>query len=421
MNTHTPRNPIDPIDIVILGGGPVGQACALLLARHWPDPRRIALIDAKTAEQSAQDPRTLALSQGSRQILERIAGWPTTAVTPIETIHISHRGHFGCTHIQQHEYGLPALGYVTSYRALIQQLQQQLSRSGIQILRPMTALTCEDTADGVRIEAVSNSHAATGTSPTMIQAALAVHAEGSLLHTSAPATNVSAQEHHQQDYHQHAVVAFVTVTNDGHNRQHHHAHSRPPYTAFERFTTQGPLALLPHQQQHQNGYALVWCCRPAQAQALLHLSESEFLAALQREFGQRAGRFSSVSTRHAFPLGLNLRTQLVTGHSVHIGNAAQMLHPVAGQGLNLGLRDAFTLMQLLNNPSATFSAKLLQHYPSQRHADRQITRHTTSLLASLFADHGHLMAPIASAGLTLLDLLPPLKKPLAQHMIFGQR
>ena len=403
----------NPFDIVILGGGPVGQACALLLARHWSDPSRIALIDAKSAEQSVQDPRTLALSQGSRQILERVAGWPEHAVTPIETIHVSHRGHFGRTRIQRREYGLPALGYVTSYGALIGQLQQQVERSGICVLRPVTALACDDTATGVCVHTDANTHTADHDAHDAhdagkIFASLAIHAEGGLLHQQS----TSDPHATQHDYHQHALVSFVTTTASGTERL-------PRHTAFERFTDQGPLALLPHQHQGQAGYALVWCCRPTHAQGLLAQSDAEFLSALQQAFGQRVGKFSSVAARHTFPLKLSLHEHLATGHSVRIGNAAQTLHPVAGQGLNLGLRDALTLTDLLH--SQPFATSVLQHYPARRQADRHITRHATSLLASLFADHGTLIAPLASTSLALLDLLPTLKKPLAQQMIFGQR
>lgn len=400
MQQTQPMRTDPSFDIVILGAGPVGQTCALLLARHWPDPSRIALVDAKSTQQSAQDPRTLALSYGSRQILERVAGWPENAVTPIQTIHVSQRGHFGRTLIQHREYALPALGYVTSYGALIGQLQQPLERSGVRILRPVKAHLCEDTETGVCVHTD-----ATADHAEKIHATLAIHAEGGVFRQQSKAEV-------QADYDQQAIVSFVTTAASSFECGHRS-------TAFERFTTEGPLALLPHQQQDQPGYALVWCCRPARAQALLAQSDAEFLTALQQEFGQRVGKFLTATTRHAFPLGLNMHDHLVAGHSVRIGNAAQTLHPVAGQGLNLGLRDTLTLTDLLR--SNQLSANTLQHYQQQRHTDRQVTRHATSLLARIFADHGTLVAPFASISLTALDLLPTLKKPLAQQMIFGQR
>ncbi len=380
-------------DLVILGAGPVGQACALLLARHWPDPARIAIVDAKTAPHSAQDPRTLALSHGSRQILERIDAWPQHAVTPIETIHVSHRGHFGRTLIKHTEHGLPALGYVTSYGALITRLQAQLDLSGVTVRRPVKATGCAERDGGVCID----------TDHGTIEAALAIHAEGGLFGQTA-----AAEVHY--DFAQQAVVSTVRC-----DRVQAH-------TAFERFTDAGPLALLPQQTDAGGGYALVWCCQPERAQMLRGCTEVEFLAALQAEFGQRVGKFVSVSTRHAFPLGMNLHESLVAGHSVRIGNAAQILHPVAGQGLNLGLRDALTLAATIHQAHQTATLEsALQNYARQRQTDRTLTSQTTSLLARVFAGDTLLTAPLASAGLTLLDLVPTLKKPLAQQMMFGQR
>ncbi len=380
-------------DIVILGAGPVGQVCALLLARHWPEPARIAIVDAKTAPLSAQDPRTLALSHGSRQILERINAWPQREVTPIETIHVSHCGHFGRTLIKRSEHGLPALGYVTSYGALITRLQAQLDASGVTVRRPVMATGCVERDDSVCID----------TDHGTIEATLAIHAEGGLF------GQTSAAEVHY-DFAQQAIVSTVRC-----NRIQAH-------TAFERFTNAGPLALLPLQNDAGGEYALVWCCRPERAQILLSCTEVEFLAALQAEFGQRVGTFTSVGTRHAFPLGMNLHETLVAGHSVRIGNAAQILHPVAGQGLNLGLRDALTLATTIHqaHQAATLESAL-QGYARQRQTDRALTSQTTSLLARLFAGDTLLTAPLASAGLTLLDLVPTLKKPLAQQMMFGQR
>ncbi|TAK92462.1 MAG: 2-octaprenyl-6-methoxyphenyl hydroxylase [Burkholderiaceae bacterium] len=373
-------------DIVILGAGPVGQSCALLLALHWSDPARIAIVDAKPAADSARDPRTLALSYGSRQLLERIHAWPQDVVTPIETIHISHRGHFGRTLIRHDEYGLPALGYTASYGALLAALQTRLEASGIDIRRPVKATACTEADDGVRID----------TDHGPLTAQLAIHAEGGLFGQPSDADV-------QRDFAQQAIVSVVQC-----DRAQTH-------TAFERFTAQGPLALLPVQQ----GYALVWCCAPERAHTLRSCPEAEFLAALQNEFGQRVGRFAAVAARHAFPLGMNVHATLTQGRSVRIGNAAQTLHPVAGQGLNLGLRDALTLVNALEQSPSPEQA--LQEYTKQRQLDRGVTSQATGLLARLFVGNPWATAALAGAGLTLLDLAPTLKKPLAQQMMFGQR
>lgn len=379
-------------DIVILGAGPVGQSCVLLLAKYWPDPTRIAIIDAKTAAQSTQDPRTLALSFGSRQILDRISAWPNHGYTPIKKIHISHRGHFGRTLIEHDEYTLPALGYVIPYGILIQHMQHQLAQSGVHLFRPLQVLGTTQTQQGCIIQT------ATGEIATQ----WIIHAEGGVFQNQN-----HAEIHH--DYNQQAIVTFVTCN------------ELQEYTAYERFTHEGPLALLPHQFQGQTGYALVWCCRPEHAQQLLAQSETEFLNALQQAFGDRVGKFQSTKERIVFPLGLNLHETLVEQHSIRIGNAAQTLHPVAGQGLNLGLRDAFLLTQLLHTSPAIAPEMLAQKYQTQRQRDRKVTQRLTDLLATIFTGNTPVVAPCASIGMAALDLFPLLKKPLALQMIFGQR
>jgi 2-octaprenyl-6-methoxyphenol hydroxylase len=373
-------------EILICGAGPVGLSAAALLIARGVAPSGIVLIDAKTLPQTAADPRSIALSHGSRQILQEIGAWPIDG-NPIRQIHVSRRGHFGRTLIDCADYGLPALGYVTRYGNLVTTLAAALERYAPTILRParVAAMTEDDEAVTVQLE-----------DGRQLRAAIVIQAEGGLY------TEQSAKAR-SREYDQTAIVAHVEV-------------STPiPQRAFERFTAEGPLALLPQD----DGYAMVWCARPDNAQSLLALSDADFLVRLGAAFGGRLGRFTAVSARNAFPLGLNADPAPSTRIAA-IGNAAQTLHPVAGQGLNLGLRDATSLARLLARQNGPES---LRQFDAQRRADRRSTVGLTDLMATVFAraPDGALSQTLLSAGLGLIDGMPPVKRLLAEQMMFGQR
>ncbi|HEX7644418.1 MAG TPA: FAD-dependent monooxygenase [Burkholderiaceae bacterium] len=373
-------------DIAICGAGPVGLAAALLLVRHGVAPGRIALLDAKNAEQAAADPRSIAISYGSRQILEQLGAWPLAAADEIHQIHVSRRGHFGRTLIEREEMGVPALGYVTRYGALTAALGASAERAGITVLRPRKVEHMDETDDAVSL---------TGAGETL-HAQIAIQAEGGLF---------GEQENKglRRDYEQSAIVAQVW------------SNAPVGQRAFERFTEEGPLALLPQD----GGYALVWCVRPARAEALLALSDAEFLKALGDAFGTRVGGFTRTTPRHAFVLGLNARAA-ASKRTVAIGNASQTLHPVAGQGLNLGLRDAVVLAQCLRKGIAPES---LASFVQRRDADRKVTIRLTDTMARIFtsAPDGSLTQGLLGASLGAIDLLKPAKEILAEQMMFGWR
>ncbi|MBV8665345.1 MAG: FAD-dependent monooxygenase [Burkholderiaceae bacterium] len=382
-------------DIAICGAGPVGLTLALLLTKHGMAAGRIALVDGKTVEQAAKDPRSIALSYGSRQILEAVGAWSlltaaAAAATAIEEIHVSRRGHFGRTLIDRREFDLPALGYVTRYGALVNALAARAAGEGIAVLRPLQVNALDESETGVTLTCADG---------TVVHATLAAQAEGGIYPEQAGKSV-------QRDYDQTAVVAQVW------------ADKAIAHRAYERFTEQGPLALLPQD----DGYALVWCVRPARAAELLALADDAFLEALGAAFGTRLGRFTRITPRAAFPLGLNTEASNTESVkcSVAIGNAAQTLHPVAGQGLNLGLRDAMVLARLLaedNSPAA------LQRFVAGRRTDRSLTIRLTDVMARVFAaaPEGALSQTLLGASLGLIDVLRPAKKMLAEHMMFGQR
>ncbi len=372
--------------IAICGAGPVGMALAALLVHRGMVPDRVALIDAKTVEQAAQDPRSIALSYGSRQILEQVNAWPIAA-NPISQIHVSRRGHFGRTLIDCKDYELPALGYVTRYGTLLAALANSARQAAVSVLRPAQIAAITEQEDAVRLQFADG---------RALTAQIMVQAEGGVFSDQA------ARSLHR-DYNQTAIVAQVVAS------------AAIPQRAFERFTDEGPLALLPQD----DGYALVWCARPATADKLIALAESAFLAELQQAFGFRLGRFTGVTQRNAYPLGLNARPA-TSARTVAIGNAAQILHPVAGQGLNLGLRDATVLARLLT-PDA--SPAMLERFAASRHADRSMTIQLTDTMARIFAGapDGALSQTLLGLSLGIVDGFKPARRLLAEQMMFGRR
>jgi 2-octaprenyl-6-methoxyphenol hydroxylase len=378
-----------PFDIAICGAGPVGLTLALLLAKHGLPAARIALVDAKTLEHAVADPRAIALSYGSRQILEEVGAWPLAAEA-IHQIHVSRRAHFGRTLIDRSEFNLPALGYVARYGTLVEALAARAVEQGIAVRRPVQVTALEESGSGVVLTCSGASAADT------IHAQLAVQAEGGVF-------SEQAGKSVQRDYEQTAIVAQVWVS------------AAIAQRAYERFTEEGPLALLPQGE----GYALVWCVRPARAAALLALDDAAFLAQLGEAFGTRLGRFTRCTRRAAFALGLNAQPA-ATPRTAAIGNAAQTLHPVAGQGLNLGLRDASVLARTMAE-EATPAA--LERFAAQRQSDRKLTIGLTDAMARIFASapDGALTQTLLGASLAMVDVLGPAKKMLAEHMMFGQR
>jgi 2-octaprenyl-6-methoxyphenol hydroxylase len=373
-------------DIAICGAGPAGMALAALLVKRGVVAKRIALIDAKTLEQASKDPRSLALSWGSRQILEPIGGWPAAA-TAIEQIHVSRRGQFGRSMIDRKDYDLPALGYVSRYGHLISALGAVCERAGIASLRPARVEALDESEDAVTLTLN------VGNETKSLRAAIVVQAEGGLFNEQQTrATN--------RDYQQTAIIAQVRSS------------APPPHRAYERFTEQGPLALLPQD----DAYSLVWCVRPDTAAALQALNDADFLQALGAAFGERVGRFMHATPRLAFPLGLNADPRS-TARTVAIGNAAQTLHPVAGQGLNLGLRDVTVLARLL---AQGVTPDKLAQYTDQRQRDRSTTVRITDTMARIFANDSPAQS-LLGLSLAAIDIISPARSLLAELMMYGRR
>jgi 2-octaprenyl-6-methoxyphenol hydroxylase len=380
------------VDVAICGAGPVGLALAALMARRGVEPGRIALVDAKALGQAISDPRSIALSWGSRALLDDVGAWPLPC-TPIHQIHVSRRGHLGRSVMDRAEHDLDALGYVARYGDVVDALARACERAGVQTLRPVRVAALHEDRDGVVLDLDDG---------RTLRANVAVQAEGGVFGEQAERTR-------RRDYAQTAVIARVST-------------SQPiPHRAFERFTDEGPLALLPQDGADGHQYALVWCVRPERAQQLLDLGEAEFLRQLGEAFGERLGIFTRAAERAAFPLGLNADPRF-SARTVAIGNAAQTLHPVAGQGLNLGLRDAAVLARLLARGIDQDGgiADALSRFAEERARDRGAIIRTTDAMARVFADTGPLQ-PLFGLALAALDTVKPARMLLAELMMFGRR
>ncbi len=376
-------------DLLIVGAGPVGLALALALKEAGLD---IVLADARPREAVGADPRVLALAHGTRLTLERLGVWSGLAATPIRSIHISQQGSLGRTLLEAAEHELPALGYVASAGALAAALRHAVDAAGIPVLDETEVANLAPGRDEVIA-----SLAGPGAPATTLRARLAACAEGGM-----QPGDPNVVEH---DYGQHALIAHVEVAG-GHR-----------HTAFERFTAEGPVALLPDGQ----GYALVHVARPDSADALLALDDAAYLARLQALFGHRV-HLQAVRGRLRYPLLLRYRRQAVGERTVWLGNAAQTLHPVAGQGFNLALRDVWALAEtLLRRGGDPGSADTLAAYAGARGLDRLGTIRFTDTLVRVFSNDFAPLRHARGAALLALDLLPPLRHFVARRMMFGAR
>jgi 2-octaprenyl-6-methoxyphenol hydroxylase len=373
--------------VTIVGAGPVGLALGLSLAQAGIDCR---IIDARRRGAASHDRRVLALSHGSRQALERLDAWPAHAATPIASIHVSQKGSLGRSLIRAAEENLPALGYVMDAGALGAELADACESKGVAVQHEACVDAIEAQGKFARL------HCSTPDGVFEMEASLVACAEGAIGGDAGIA---------RRDYAQQAIVATVQPREPHRNR------------AWERFTPDGPIALLPHA----SGFAVVWTVAEDDAAALLALDDASFLILLERTFGGRFD-FMAASERIAFPLGLRYRREPVGARTAWLGNAAQTLHPVAGQGFNLALRDVSTLAALLRGYAGDpGDATLLARYAAARRLDRGATIAFTDALIRVFAGDNAVLRHARGAALALLDLLPPARSFLARRMIFGAR
>jgi 2-octaprenyl-6-methoxyphenol hydroxylase len=396
-NAMTDPASTQAFDIAIAGGGMVGASLAVALA---PLGLKIALIEAVphgNASQPSFDERTTALSNGSRRILEALGVWSGVSplATPIRKIHVSDQGRFGFARIDAAEQGLTAMGYVVPNRALGTALWSRLqAHANVHIHCPAQVSRIEGGAHAVTLEI------AQGGSSVRLDAKLVVAADG----VQSAVRNAFGVGAESRDYEQTAVITTVLP-----QRFHDHV-------AYERFTGSGPLALLPLEDGR---CTLVLTLDRATAEAAMAWSDEEFLAEVQRRFGFRLGRFLKVGRRVPYPLSLSRAERTSAERCVIVGNAAQGLHPVAGMGFNLGLRDVASLAELIaeRRREPRFdagAAGLRAEYDAWRAADRAGVIAFTEGLVRMFASPSSVVRRLRNVGLLAFDLLPPAKAALSR-------
>lgn len=382
-------------DVLIVGGGMVGASLAVALQAL---PLKVGVVDAFAygqPQQPSYDDRSIALSYGSSRIYQGMGIWQALApqVEAIKHIHVSDRGHLGATRIYAEKEKVPALGYVVESRVLGNLLYDQLKDSGVELVMPATVESVTQHDDHIELGIDHEQH-------TSLKAKLVVVADGS---NSSLRGKLGIQASHK-DYNQSAVIANVT-TEQAHDN-----------TAFERFTPSGPLALLP---MTENRYSLVWTQKTEDVEVVMSWDDERFLDELQQAFGYRKGRFIKAGKRSQYPLALIKTEQEVSGRAIIMGNASHALHPVAGQGLNLSLRDvaAFVdhLVLALKSKADIADTQLLQAYEQQRQADYKVTIPYTDTLIRVFSNENWMLGHVRAGGLMLTDRIPTLRQWVTQQ------
>lgn len=383
-------------DVLIVGGGLAGNCLGLALKDSGLN---IGIIEAQSREQLYNSPagdRALALASGTVALLEALDIWPGIqhVATAIKNIHVSDRGHFGKARLSARKEQVPALGYVITARDIETHVAHLIEQAGIaQISQTRVAgLMSTDRDIGVSLKRRNESVALT--------ASLVVGADGG----NSSVRKLLGIGQNITEYGQTALVTLVNCALPHHN------------TAFERFTRSGPLALLPVGKQQ---CAVVWTRTHEEAELLHQAGDAEFIEQLQQCFGFRLGELSLAAPRRAFPLTLVQAEAMVSGRAVMIGNAAHQLHPVAGQGFNLGLRDVVLLAEILNRQHETGKdigdRELLMRYAQLRQKDLNKVVGFTHGLVRIFSNDWLALAAVRNLGLALLDVIPPGKSVLTRH------
>ncbi len=381
--------------VAIVGGGLIGLCAALALQQTG---RTVSVIESSPLLQSEKDPtglnaRSIALSYASVQILKALNIWSEVKhlASPIRTIHISSKGHWGVSRLKASDYELDALGYVIESQLLGSCLLERINQS-----ESITIFT-RSTFESIKVEESLQLSYRSPEGINQLQADLILVADGA----QSKARESLGIKHETIDYEQSAIITNVCF-------------DKPlAAAAYERFTESGPLAMLP---LGHNRYACVWTCKPAAAVELMMLDDAEFMQSLQQCFGFRLGFIEQVGKRFSFPLQRTEAKSLTENRCVMIGNAANALHPVAGQGFNLGLRDIASLQGLLEGQSIADPASLLQllaAYEQLRQSEQTQVIRLGDGLVSLFSNDLPLLKNIRSAVLGLLDIMPSLKSEVA--------
>ena len=380
-------------NIIIVGGGPVGSVLALALQQQNV---AFTMLEARAKGVSHNDTRALALSYGSRLILEKLNVWHRVAAkaTTINTIHISQRGGLGRTKLNAADHNMPAIGYVLSYGALTQALDAVLDTANVLYQAEVTTIQPNETMSKVIFARENQSY--------IVTSPLVVVADG-----GRSLDYIDGIQKETKEYGHDALVSKVKAELPHNN------------IAYERFTPSGPMALLPNGEA---GFSLVWTGEKSKVDALLALDDATFLTQLHSAFGDRVGKFLSIEKRMSFLLKLSTLKPSTAPHLAIIGNAAQTMHPVAGQGFNVGMRDAWTLANLIiSTPQSSLgSPSMLTTYSKLRSRDARGGILFTDLLVNMFSNDVVGLGAIRGAGLGLLELIKPAKNMLVGKMSYGK-
>ena len=383
---------IQETDVLIIGGGLVGASLAVALGQAGLNVTVVDACPLSVDQQPNYDERSIALAQGSQCILSALGLWQSLQdeVCPIHTIHVSDRGHFGFTRLHREQQGVPALGYVATARVLGKTLLDQLDRlPNVHTLAPAQLIDFQVLADGVSTRLMLEQQI------LECKARLLVAADGA----QSSVRDQLGIHSKRRDYGQTAVIANVSSERD-------HGH-----VAYERFTDTGPMALLPMSRQR---CALVWTVRSDQSDDIMGLDDAQFLSRLQERFGYRLGRFVKVGQRHAYPLQLLQARESIRPRMALIGNAVHTLHPVAGQGFNLGLRDVAALAEVVTDARRQGldigDNSVLARYADWRQTDQRRAVAFTDSMVRLFGQSLPPVAWLRDAGMLALDICPPAKR-----------
>jgi 2-polyprenyl-6-methoxyphenol 4-hydroxylase len=401
--SNSDKNNAKNYDLVIVGGGMVGISLALLLAQQQSD-WKVLLLEAQAYDNSDNhsnhpsfDSRSTALSWSSRKIFQAAGLWSEleSHTSAIKNIHVSDRGHIGLTRISADEAGVDALGYVIENRWIGNVLLNKFTATAVEIMAPERVAKITPLKSGVRLNLEKSDEA--------IETSLLVIADGANSQT-AQKLGIHSDK---KPYGQQGIIANIALQ-DAHNG-----------VAYERFTDQGPMAMLPLPDfDGSPRCALVWTQPPERAAELMTATDKDFLQALQESFGYRMGMVEKVGERVAYPLALTTASEQVRRNIVVLGNAAHSLHPVAGQGFNLSLRDVATLADVLGNAKLAgtdfSSLETLERYQQQQLADQQNTLMFSDNLPKLFAQPSSVVALGRNSGLVMMDLLPSLRSRFAK-------
>jgi 2-octaprenyl-6-methoxyphenol hydroxylase len=411
-------------DIVVVGGGMVGASFACALDRATAGKKLSILVVEAFALSSGPpiqpsfDARSTALSFGSSKILESAGLWADLleVVTPIKQIHVSDKGHFGSVMLNHEESKIDALGYVVENSQLGVVLSKAMeSSSTVELLCPARIESVKPLAAGMKLAI------ATDETNFIVETSLVVLADGG----KSPICSQLGISHYTETYEQHALIANISFEN---------SHE---YIAYERFTDTGPLAVLPLPKlENENRASLVWTVVNEQVEELKGLAEKDLLERLQERFGNRLGKIRKIGERVFYPLGLSTAKEQIRPGLVLLGNVAHTLHPVAGQGLNLALRDIESLVNALlsyrtknsqeifelekpldlsRNNSEIGSMQHLQEYLRLQESDQAKTIMFTDKITKLFSNNDKVKIWARKFGLLSIEMTPSLKREFSEQ------